>query len=59
MELLLYATESRPVLGPTQPPNQWVLDTLTPGIKRPGREAEHSPASNAEGTPIHLHGAVF
>jgi hypothetical protein len=28
----------RPALGPTQPPIQWV-----PGVKRQGREADHSP----------------
>jgi hypothetical protein len=40
---------SRPVLGPTQPPVQWVPGVLSPGIKaRPGREADHSPPSSAE-----------
>jgi hypothetical protein len=33
---------SRPALGPTQPPFQWVLGALSPGVKRPGREAGHS-----------------
>jgi hypothetical protein len=37
-----------PVLGPTQPPIQWVPATLSPGAKRPGREADHSPPSSAE-----------
>jgi len=37
---------SRPVLGPTQPPVQWV--PVFPGIKvRPGRAADHSPPSSA------------
>jgi hypothetical protein len=36
-----YATASRLALGPTQPPLQ-----LVPGVKRPGREADHSPPSN-------------
>jgi len=35
-------------LWPTQPPNQWVPGSLSFGVKRPGREADHSPASNAE-----------
>jgi len=34
---------SRPALGPTQPPIQWV-----PGVKRPGRGVDHPPASSAE-----------
>jgi hypothetical protein len=40
---------SRPALGPTQPPVQWVPGILSPGIKaRPGRDADHSPPSSAE-----------
>jgi hypothetical protein len=39
----LFSTESRPALGFTQPPIQWV-----PGEKRPGREADHSPLTNVE-----------
>jgi hypothetical protein len=35
-------------LGPTQPPIQWVPEVLTLGVKRPGREADHSPPSIAE-----------
>jgi hypothetical protein len=31
-----------------EPPNQWVLGALSLGVKRPGREADHSPPSNAE-----------
>jgi len=37
------ATGSRPVLGPTQPPIQWV-----PEVKWPGRETDHSLPSSAE-----------
>jgi hypothetical protein len=36
------------VLGPTQPPIQWVAGTLTAGIRRPEREADNSPPSNVE-----------
>jgi hypothetical protein len=35
-------------VGPTQPPIQWVTRAISPGVKRPGREADHSPASSAE-----------
>ena len=36
---------SRPFLGPTQPPVQWVS---FPGVKRPGRGVDHPPPSCAE-----------
>jgi hypothetical protein len=45
--IFLFAA-SRTTLGPTQPPIQWVLGVLSLGVKRPGREADHSPPSNAE-----------
>jgi hypothetical protein len=48
MGLFLLATTSRLALGPTQPPVQWVAGAFTPGIKRPGSEANHSPPSSAE-----------
>jgi hypothetical protein len=44
----LFSTSSRPALGSTQPPIQWVPGTLSPGLKRPGREADHSPRASAE-----------
>jgi hypothetical protein len=44
----ILVTSSRPVLGPTQPPIQWVPGTLFPGVKRPGLEADHSPPASAE-----------
>jgi hypothetical protein len=44
----LFATASRPVLGPTQPLIQCVPGALSPGVKRTGREADHSPPSSAE-----------
>jgi len=37
---------SRPALGPTQPPVQWVPD-LSRGKERPGRDADPSPSSSA------------
>jgi hypothetical protein len=63
-----YSTSCRPTLGSTQPPIQWVLAALSPGIKRPGREADHSPPASAEVKkmwiytsthPIRLHGVVL
>jgi hypothetical protein len=44
----LFSTSSRSALGPTQPPIQWVPRALFPGIKRLGREADHSPPASAE-----------
>jgi hypothetical protein len=38
---------SRPVLGPTQPPIQWVPG-LSRGVKRLGRGVDHRPPSSAE-----------
>jgi hypothetical protein len=32
----LFSTSSRPALGSTQPPIQWVPGALFPGVKRPG-----------------------
>jgi hypothetical protein len=59
----IFSKYSRPALGSTQPPIQWV-----PGVKRPGREADHSllqlvPRSRKCGSihtlPISLHGVVL
>jgi hypothetical protein len=44
----LFDAVSRPALGSTQPPSQWVPGALSLGIMRPGREADHSPPSSAE-----------
>jgi hypothetical protein len=46
--IFLFTTASRTALGPTQPPIQWVLGSLSLGVKLPGREAYHSPPSSAE-----------
>jgi hypothetical protein len=35
-------------MGPTQPPIEWVLGDLSLGVKRSGREADHSLSSSAE-----------
>jgi hypothetical protein len=39
----IFFKSSRPALGSTQPPIQWIPCFLSPGLKRPGREAYHSP----------------
>jgi len=46
--IFLFTTSSRMDLGPTRTPIQWVSGTLSLGVKRPGRVANHSPPSNAE-----------
>jgi hypothetical protein len=46
--IFLFTTASRTALGPTQPPIQWVPGALSLGVKRPGREADHSPPSSTE-----------
>jgi len=48
LEIYLFITFSTPALGPTQPPTQWVPGALSLWIKRPGREADHSPPSSAK-----------
>jgi hypothetical protein len=66
--IFLFTTASRTALGPTQPPIQWVLEALSLGVKRPGRETDHSPPSTAEvknawsytsTPPVRLHGVVL
>jgi hypothetical protein len=47
-EIFLFAAASRLAVGPTQPPVQWVVGAIFPGVKGPGHEADHSLASNAE-----------
>jgi hypothetical protein len=55
-------------VGPIQPPIQWLPRALSLGVKRSGRESDHSPPSTAEvknawgytsTLPIRLHGAVL
>jgi hypothetical protein len=44
----LFSTSSRPVLGSTQPPIQWVQGAVPPGKKRLEREADHTPPTSAD-----------
>jgi hypothetical protein len=46
--IFLFTTASRAALGPTQLPIQWAPGALSLGVKRPGREADHSLPSSAE-----------
>jgi hypothetical protein len=46
--IFFFTTVFRTAVGPTQPPIQWVPGALPLGVKRPGREADHSPLSSAE-----------
>jgi hypothetical protein len=64
----LFNSVSRTALGPTQPPIQWIPGALSLGVKRPGREADHSRPSSVEvknawsytcTPPIRLHGVVL
>jgi hypothetical protein len=68
MEIFLFATASVLILGPIQPPIQWLLRILLPGLKWLGHEADHSLPSSAEvknewsytSTPTtRLHGVVL
>jgi hypothetical protein len=54
--ILTLTTLPRPVLEPTQSPIKRVLGTLSPGAKRPWREADHSLPTSAEfiHSPIRL-----
>jgi hypothetical protein len=47
-EIFLYPTVARPAVGSTQPPIQWVLRDLFPGVKWLGCETVHSPPSSAK-----------
>jgi hypothetical protein len=43
-----FSCRADPALGSTQPPIQWVPGALSPGVKRPGREADHTLPTSAE-----------
>jgi hypothetical protein len=68
LRLRISSTSSRPALGSTWPPLQCVPGALSPGIKRPLREADHSTPASAEVKkmwiytsipPIRFHGVVL
>jgi hypothetical protein len=43
-----FSTSFRLALESTQHPIKWVPGALSPGVKRQGREADHSPPTIAE-----------
>jgi hypothetical protein len=45
-KIFLFWPASRPALRLTQPPIERVLGAIFPGVKRSGREADHSPRSS-------------
>jgi hypothetical protein len=45
-EVFIFSTAPRPALGTTQPPNQY--KKYFEWVKRPKREADHSPNSSAD-----------
>jgi hypothetical protein len=47
-DFILFASASRLALWSNQLPMKWVPEDLSPGVKRPGREADHTPQSSAE-----------
>jgi hypothetical protein len=56
--IFLFTTASRTALGPTQHPIQWVPGALSLGVKRQGREADHSPPCSVkvkECVELYLH----
>jgi hypothetical protein len=51
---------SKPGLGSTKPPIQWVPGALSSGLKRPGREAAQLVSKSRKRGSVHpLHGLVL
>jgi hypothetical protein len=48
VKYILLSTASRLVVVGTQPTIKYVPGTVSPGVKRPGSEADHSIPNNAE-----------
>jgi hypothetical protein len=66
-KIFLFSAGSGLTLGPTQPPIQWVPRIISLGLKRPGRDGDHSPLLAPRSrtmelylhSPIRLHGVVL
>jgi hypothetical protein len=54
-DFFLLASASKPGLGATWPPTQWVSGALAPGVKRSGLEADDSLPSSDE---VRMHEAI-
>jgi hypothetical protein len=52
--MMMMIKTSRLALGSHLPPIQWVQEVLSPGVKQPGNEADHSPPANAEAKGMEL-----
>jgi hypothetical protein len=50
-----FSMSSRPALGSTQLPIQWAPGTLSSGVKRQGRETDHSPRTSAQVNKIWIY----
>jgi hypothetical protein len=48
VKIFHFCMSSRPALGSTKPPIQWVPGAISLGVRRPGREADHSLPTSAE-----------
>jgi hypothetical protein len=46
--LFLFVSAPRPALKRIQTPIKWITVSVSPGVKRPVREADHSPPSSAQ-----------
>jgi hypothetical protein len=55
IESRIFFTSSRPALGFTQFPVQWVPGAISPEVKRPGCEADDSPPVSAEVKKMWIH----
>jgi hypothetical protein len=48
LDCFIFATASRPAVGPTQPPLQWVLWAITPGVELSQSKVDHYPPSSSK-----------